>query len=552
VIVLVVYLVILYRRGGSQEGSAPQETPREKATMSGADGAFTLSGPEHLCKPACPKIEESKLWRAYFALRSSQQGSKRPLVAFSLVVERQERKAPYQSEIFYPGGTVEVRLWGSDPATLTGLCELRRGSNLPDRVEAGTVSGAQEKAFQTAEISALEALLSTIDLGAISALRHAKAVPTLLEAVVGQTLTQDEQVRAAAEKALVGVGAEAVAALTGALKSADAPSRVRLARVLGQVGRNAQEAVPALKEALGDTNGEVRIAAAVALVGIGPGSKEGLQCLAEALQGEDARTCVAAANALAKIGTAAESLRAALQKAATWEGSKHRGDVMLVAYRAWLAVNYAPGSGRTAFGPTQGERSWESSLALLAVVQKRHPDWPAPPPADAPEDKRSRWSAWVKEMQLKAIRDLGAMWGVAPEFFIALSDALKDADDPLVRREIAAALGNCQPSGIFPLEGTNALMSALKDADGSVRRAAAEALAKRAPAPSGAGVGRQRTAAAIAAPVEAIPALVAARKDDDAATRKAAAVALAKLAWFDKAALDKAGATAAETVSTLT
>jgi hypothetical protein len=103
----------------------------------------------------------------------------------------------------------------------------------------------------------------------------ADAIPQLV-AALGE---EDSAVAAAAVEALGRMGAESVPALVDALANEDEAMRKGAARALAEIGAEAVDAVPALVEALADEDDEVRIAAAIALGEIGPGASDAVPAL---------------------------------------------------------------------------------------------------------------------------------------------------------------------------------------------------------------------------------------------------------------------------------
>jgi len=86
------------------------------------------------------------------------------------------------------------------------------------------------------------------------------------------------------------------------LKSEKVPERAAAARILGEMGKAAEEAVPGLQDALVDADKEVRRSAARSLSDIGRPSRPAVGALGKALKDSDPQVRQAAAYALGRIG----------------------------------------------------------------------------------------------------------------------------------------------------------------------------------------------------------------------------------------------------------
>jgi HEAT repeat protein len=121
-----------------------------------------------------------------------------------------------------------------------------------------------------------------------------EAAPAYLESL------RIEGLRMLAAEKLERIGRPAVPTLIDALKDEDPDIRETAARILGNLGPQADQAVPALTAALKDPDRGVSVQAAIALGKIGPRAKAAVPALFEALQ--DPRVHEASMKALERIG----------------------------------------------------------------------------------------------------------------------------------------------------------------------------------------------------------------------------------------------------------
>jgi HEAT repeat protein len=102
------------------------------------------------------------------------------------------------------------------------------------------------------------------------------------------------------------VDAELNRARSRALRSKDAPVRLKMVQFIGRIGPKAWGTVPALAELLSDSDMDVRLWTLVALESIGPPAKEAIPALLRAMDGGDQPTWERhAPDALASIGAPA-------------------------------------------------------------------------------------------------------------------------------------------------------------------------------------------------------------------------------------------------------
>src|SRR5205807_2266319 len=121
--------------------------------------------------------------------------------------------------------------------------------------------------------------------------------------------------------ALIGPkAAEAVPALTEALRDTESDVRALAAKALGKIGQEAKGSAPMLATALKDSDAIVRVHAALALWQV-DGRNEGLAVLTEALKAKEDRVREHACLALGDFGSKAASAAPALLEAALRDGT---------------------------------------------------------------------------------------------------------------------------------------------------------------------------------------------------------------------------------------
>lgn len=173
---------------------------------------------------------------------------------------------------------------------------------------------AQLKRMRGAESESLqEAVIDTLaSIGSASK----PALPTLA-ANTNRTVDLDFTVKRATEQILVSDDSRNVKALTLQLTSRDVGLRLRAAKSLGTLKKEALAAIPALTSALADSDGDVRRAVATALRVIQPDakpSKELIQVLVTDLTDPDDGIRLLAVRSLGRYGPAAVAAMPEVEK----------------------------------------------------------------------------------------------------------------------------------------------------------------------------------------------------------------------------------------------
>lgn len=242
-----------------------------------------------------------------------------------------------------------------------------------------------------------------------------EAVPALVEALA----TKDDAVARSAAWALGRIGPraqEALPAIKGALKADDAYVRITAAAALAKIDNAAIEPMPVLISALTTGQAGERVAAANAAAEIGPRAKGAVAALIAVLKNGTPEERTASANALGTIGPNASPAAEALRSARTWEGSGHRGEVMLSAQRALLKIQWPEG------GAPPEEGTGEAVRRLIMELQ-----------SDAAASRQ------------RAANGLAGMANAAREAVPALLEALRDREGSGARPQIVKALGAIGP-----------------------------------------------------------------------------------------------------------
>jgi len=326
------------------------------------------------------------------------------------------------------------------------------------------------------------------------------AAPALLEALK----SPDAALRREAAIVLPAQGSKAAPALAKNLSGDDPALAEESARILGEMGPAAKDAVPALAKAAYSGPKEIKGPAAAALSKIGPPAGK---WLAAALKTSDPKTRAAAAAVLAEMTPPSPEAAVPLSEAL----NAPEGTVSAGAARALSAY------------PAETQMLFPENF-LSALFRA----------AQSEDGETRRWAC----ITLSKTGAAGGKW---------LANALA-APEPATRAAAARVLVCLSPP---PREAETALRAAAKDADKTVRSAAAAALAGYTAAyggikPSGASkssgealitalsrgsLEEKRTAAAALGGLgraggKAIPALRAALKNRDCALRALAAKAL--------------------------
>lgn len=131
------------------------------------------------------------------------------------------------------------------------------------------------------------------------------AVPELIKKLNDMKMIRGSEEKSSEDvvvETLARIGAEAVPALTGALRDKDDVVRAKAARTLGEIGLPAKPAVPTLMTALHDQSVMVSLESACALVRVGEGPREPIKVLTELLKHQTAEIRWNAADGLRRIG----------------------------------------------------------------------------------------------------------------------------------------------------------------------------------------------------------------------------------------------------------
>ena len=123
-----------------------------------------------------------------------------------------------------------------------------------------------------------------------------------LEFIINDLAHPSQNTRTTAKKKLLGIGEDAVPALTQALKSDNPTIREQVAKVFIEMGEPAKDALPELIEALQDDLALVRTNSAKAIGEMGEGAKNAIPALVKLLGDHRPRVYAEVKEALKKIG----------------------------------------------------------------------------------------------------------------------------------------------------------------------------------------------------------------------------------------------------------
>lgn len=268
---------------------------------------------------------------------------------------------------------------------------------------------------------------------------------------------------------LRGMGAEAadaVPALTDAVRRDDRRLRLDAMFVLEGIGAGARAAIPALAEALAHGDGEERAAAADTLAAVGA---DAVAPLVGTLDSDDPAVRQAACRALGAIGREAEQAAPGLLARADDEAENE--DVRLRAIWALGEIGDEGVAERLAEILTRegGAIGCWVAEALARFGRRARPVAPALRDELHRDDPYLAVACATALCRMRTFED-SAVW--------ALISLLQDAADPDVRLEAAMALGELGPRGAAAIP---ALRSAERDGDDELRAQASVAIAKIRP-----------------------------------------------------------------------
>lgn len=280
-----------------------------------------------------------------------------------------------------------------------------------------------------------------------------------------ESLTWKPASRAALVKRSGGGGD--VTSLIKDLESTEARTRARAAKILGDMGPEAQIAIPGLLKAVKDNDALTRRTATEALTKIGPPAKADLTALAAALKDNNLEVQRYAAGAVGELGADASAVVPELLELAG------TGDALLKQH-VLRSLGKAGSGARDKVTPVLSEALKDSDKSVRVAAAEALNSLSTGQSSDLPI-----FAALLKNQQDAEIRVQGAR-GLAKlgrEAKPALADLLaagKDSDKMVRKAAIEALIA-------FGPEARNAVpvyTEALKDSDKDLRKAALQALAK--------------------------------------------------------------------------
>ena len=390
---------------------------------------------------------------------------------------------------------ISGRLAADDPQTRAmALDEVLRSGERGRRAAAQKMKKVLARGKTPYNLYAASALE---DLGQSAA----PAVPELMAALTGA----DTTVAYTAARALTGTDA-AIPALGAALTSKDPMLRREAARLLAAHG---EKAVPALQKNLAGEDRDLAERSAWILGEIGPAAGSAVPALAKAVHTSTDALKHAASSALARIGP----------PAGRWLGAALKApDPKVRAAAAGVLAEMAPPSPEAATPLSSALE--DADPAVRASAARALAAYPAETQAlfpenfisalfraaQAPDSETRSWAC----ITLVKTGPAGGGW---------LANAFK-APDPAVRVGAARVVSRLFPP---PAQTAGPVLDALKDPDGGVRAAAAEALANYALSAPG------------ALPPQAVARLAEALKDKNPALRAAVIFPLQRLSHRSRA-----------------
>ena len=316
-----------------------------------------------------------------------------------------------------------------------------------------------------------------------------KPVPPRIQKLMNELRTENGMVRNVTADTLGKIGLAAVPYLIEALKDKETGVRRNALYVLGKIGPKSSAAVSALIEAMKDGDKLIRRNAAEALGKIGPVAAQAAPALTEALKFGDTTFRQNVVEALGDIGS--ESSVAALTEALKDKDTGVRriavealgnigseGCVPAIAEALKDKDTYVCRSAVEALGKI-GPKSRAAMSALTETLKHYKPEV-----RDVTAKMLWRIGFAAVPYLIEALNDedtfacrnaVTVLGKIGPEASVAtlkLTEVL-NKNDTFVRRNAAIALGKISSEAAMP-----ALTEALKDEDGDVREAAANALRK--------------------------------------------------------------------------
>ncbi|MBI2267673.1 MAG: HEAT repeat domain-containing protein [Armatimonadetes bacterium] len=320
-----------------------------------------------------------------------------------------------------------------------------------------------------------------------------EAVPALIEALKHQ----DPSVRSAAADSLWFMGPQAKESVPALLTTlgGDAPDpRSSAIRALGGIG--SCEAVPSLVAALSDEDSDIRANAGMALEEMDCAPTEPILSLAEMCSSEHARTRKYAAEALGKIGPEAREAIPALlllleEVEDDWEEDDWESAYSIRNSAAWALGKIGTHALPALLSALKNENEWTRLAAAKALEVMG---------AEACEAVAAQTEALQDAEMSVRCRVAGALWNLGVENQKILPTLLSATRNDCGENRCHAvrSLGKAGPTRVR--EAIPALVSALKDQNGSVKTEAIEALREIGP--------------------DAIPALTEALKSKSALVRR--------------------------------
>jgi HEAT repeat protein len=263
--------------------------------------------------------------------------------------------------------------------------------------------------------------------------------------------------------------AQAVPFLTAALSDKEDRVRANAAAALWNIGDPSRPALPELRKLLRDPSGRVRINAAGALHRMDVDRSVLIPPMRELLADRNPFLAVDAADRLIALGVGAEEVRPTLERAMRSRDTEVRRHVMkTLLERKKLPRGLAPVL-------IEGVDDRDDVVQAHAVVALHLLGVSSPQIVSAFRRALKRGDATVRPVAIMALSSIKAAQGATPEARSVLSDiqeALKDRDGD-VRAAAAEAVGK---SGATDPVSVQKLISALADREAKVRESAAEAL----------------------------------------------------------------------------
>lgn len=294
-----------------------------------------------------------------------------------------------------------------------------------------------------------------------------KAVAKTLQAVTSGGLSDDTAAAIAKKLAEAKATEAAVYRLARLLRTTESPlDKIRICRVLKQIGADAAPAVSAVVALLKDQRGLVRRQAAKTLRGIGPNAEPSVSALAAALADAEAEVRVDVAVLLYQIGSDAAAALPALEKAL----GDANPDVRYFAAQTIRKIGTNAARAVPALAETLKRDADAYVRIAAAAALAAFPEHSG----KAVESLTSFLSDEDVKIRRQAAAHLVEIGKSGKPATAALAKALKDSD-ALVRQHSVRALGAVAADGAVAVA---ALRPALADEDPQVRRRALEAMTR--------------------------------------------------------------------------